>query len=163
MDFIFERLNLEHQEEVIRIFNYYVEETTAAYRDITVNNEFFVNFMDSTENHCAFAIKNDENKIIGFCLLEPYMALPTFSEVAETMYFIHRDYIGKGVGTLALKKLEDEAKKRGIKKLLANISSDNTSSIKFHEKNGFVEYGRLPNIAKKFDRYFSIVWMGKEI
>ncbi|WP_425489243.1 N-acetyltransferase family protein [Alkalicella caledoniensis] len=33
-----------------------------------------------------------------------------------------------------------EAKERGIKRLLADISSENTSSIKFHEKNGFAEH-----------------------
>lgn len=163
MDFTFESLKLEHQEEVISIFNYYVEETTAAYRNKAVKNEFFTNFMDSKENHCAFAIKNDKDIIVGFCLLEPYMDLPTFSEVAETTYFIHHKYTGIGIGTLALKKLEDEARKRGIKKLLANISSENTNSIKFHEKKGFVKYGSLQNIAKKFDKYFSVVWMGKEI
>ena len=79
------------------------------------------------------------------------------------MYFIHPDYTGQGIGTLALEKLEVEAKKRGIKKLLADISSENTSSIKFHEKNGFVEFGQLKDIGKKFNKYFSVVYMGKEI
>lgn len=163
MDFTFENLKLEHQEEVIHILNYYIKETSCAYREKTVENEHFLNFLDSTENYCGFAIKDNQNRIVGFCILEPYTSYSTFSEVAETMYFIHNEYTGKGIGTLALKKLEDEARKRGVKKLLANIASENIKSIKFHEKNGFIEYGRLKNIGKKFDRYFSIVWMGKEI
>ena len=163
MNFTFENLNLEHQEEVMRILNYYIKETTSAYREKTVENGHFLNFIDSTQTHCGFAIKDNQNRIVGFCTLEPYMPLSTFSEVAETMYFIHHEYTGKGIGTLVLKKLEDEARKRGIKKLLANISSENIKSIRFHKKNGFIEYGRLENIGKKFGRYFSIVWMGKEI
>lgn len=163
MNFTFENLKLEHQDEVIRIFNYYIKETISAYREKTVKNEHFLNFIDSAQVHCGFAIKDKQSRIIGFCILEPYMSLSTFSEVAETMYFIHHEYTGKGIGTLVLKKLEDEARKRGIKKLLVNISSENINSIKFHEKNGFIEYYRLQNIGKKFGRHFSIVWMGKEI
>ena len=163
MNYTFENLNLEHQEEAISILNYYIKETTAAYREEIVDNEHFLNFIDSKENYCGFAIKANQERLIGFCLLERYTSLSTFKETAEITYFIHPEYTGKGIGTLALKKLEDEAKKRDIKKLLANISSENINSIKFHEKNGFVEYGILKNIGKKFDKYFSVVWMGKEL
>ncbi|AOT68975.1 GNAT family N-acetyltransferase [Geosporobacter ferrireducens] len=163
MNFTFENLKLEHQEAVVSILNYYIEETFAAYREEAVKNEHFLKFIDDSEVHCGYAIKNSQNGVVGFCLLEPYGSYSTFSEVAEIMYFIHPDYTGKGVGTLALEKLEVEAKKRGIKKLLADISSENICSIKFHEKNGFVEYGRLKNIGKKFNKYFSVVYMGKEI
>ncbi|WP_350445905.1 GNAT family N-acetyltransferase [Anaeromonas frigoriresistens] len=140
-----------------------MRETTSAYREKTVGYEHFLKFIDTTDIYCGFAIKNNENKILGFCLLEVYSSLSTFSEVAEIMYYIDKDYTGKGIGTIALKKLEDEARKRKIRKLLADISSDNISSIKFHEKNGFIEYGRLKNIANKFHRYFSVVLMGKEL
>ncbi len=163
MSFTFEHLKLEHQEEVINISNYYIKETTSAYREEILENKHFLKFMDSEEIYCGFAIKTNQDKIVGYCLLEPYASYSTFSEVAETTYFIHPEYTGKGIGTLALKKLEDEAKKRDIKKLLVNISSKNIKCIKFHEKNGFVEYGILENIGKKFNEYFSVVWMGKEI
>lgn len=163
MNFTFESLKLEHQEAVISILNYYIEETFAAYREETVRNEHFLNFIDSSEVYCGYAIKNSQNEVVGFCLLEPYGSYSTFSEVAEIMYFVHPDFTGKGIGTLALEKLEYEAKERGIKRLLADISSENTSSIKFHEKNGFAEYGQLPNIGKKFNKYFSVVYMGKEL
>lgn len=57
----------------------------------------------------------------------------------------------------------NEAKKIGINKILASICSENDNSIKFHKKNGFIEYGVLHNIGKKFGRYFSVVWMGKDL
>ncbi|MFT9497933.1 GNAT family N-acetyltransferase [Anaerosolibacter sp.] len=163
MNFTFEHLKLEYQEEVICILNYYIKETTFAYREKIVENQHFLKFLDSEEIYCGFAIKTNQDEIVGYCLLEPYASYSTFSEVAEATYFIHPEYTNKGIGTLALKKLEDEAKKRGIKKLLVNISSKNIKCIKFHKKNGFIEYGRLEDIGKKFDKYFSVVWMGKEI
>jgi L-amino acid N-acyltransferase YncA len=163
MAYTFEKLNLEHQDAVIEIFNYYVEKTTAAFREKAVEKEHFLNFLEVTRAYPGYAIRDQGRKIIGFCLLKPHLAISTFSEVAELMYFIDREYTGKGIGSSALKKLEAEAIKIGIKKLLASISSENENSISFHRKHGFAECGRFRNIGKKFGRYFSVVWMGKEI
>lgn len=71
--------------------------------------------------------------------------------------------MAKGVGKQALEKLEGEAKKIGIKKLLVDISSENIQSINFHKKNGFVECGRFHNMGKKKGKYFDVVWMEKNL
>lgn len=163
MDFIFDDLKLEHQEDVVRILNYYIKETTSAYRENVVENDYFLDLLNDTENYCGYAIKDEKGTMLGFCTLEPYMPISTFSEVAEPMYFIDPKHTGKGIGTVVLKKLEDEARKRGITKFLVDISSENISSIKFHIKNGFTECGMLQNIGNKFGRYFSIVLMEKYI
>lgn len=163
MDIIFEKLEQKHQKEVSDILNYYIQNTTAAYRAEVVSEEFALNFLESPDIYCSSIIKTIDNKIIGFCTLEPHMAISTFSEVAEVMYFIHHEYTGCGAGSLALNKIEEEAKKIGIKKLLADISTENISSINFHLKNGFVEYGRLCNIGNKLGRTFGIAYFVKEL
>lgn len=163
MGYTFEHLEIKHQEEVISILNYYIRETITAYRENEVDNEHFLNFMNTDEIYCGFAVKNEQDTVIGFCTLEPYMPISTFSETAEPIYFIHHEHTGKGVGTIILKKLEEESRKRGISKLLVDIASENVGSIKFHEKHGFTECGRLHNIGKKFGRYFSVVLMEKSI
>lgn len=163
MDFIFEKLEKKHQKEVSDILNYYIENTTAAYRTETVSEEFALNFLEGSDIYCSFIIKTIENKVIGFCTLEPHISLSTFSEVAEVMYFVHDEYTGYGAGSLALNKIEEEAKKRGIKKLLADISTENVGSINFHLKNGFVEYGRLCNVGNKLGRTFGIAYFVKNL
>ena len=163
MEFVFEDLGLEHQEDVIRILNYYIKETTSAYRENEVDKDFFLDLIHGTEYYCGFAIKNKEGSIVGFCTLEPYMSISTFLEVAEPMYFIDPKYTRLGIGTVILNKLENEARKRGVRKLLVDISSDNINSIKFHKKNGFAQCGMLQNIGKKFGRYFSVILMEKHI
>jgi L-amino acid N-acyltransferase YncA len=163
MEYFFEKLNPEHQDGVIGIFNYYVEETTAAFREKAVEKEHIIKILEVTKRHPGYAIKDKGDRIIGFCMLKPHIPISTFSEVAELMYFLDREYTGRGIGSLALKKLEDEGRKIGIIKLLAGISSENENSIRFHRKHGFVEYGRFKNIGKKFGRYYSVVWMGTEI
>jgi putative acetyltransferase len=49
--------------------------------------------------------------------------------------YIHKDYIGKGVGTALLKELEDFAKKSGLKTLCVTSS---ITAKPFFERRGFV-------------------------
>lgn len=161
--YTFETLDGTHQTEVVRIFNHYVEHSTAAYREKPVDDGFFSHFTADLEDYPGYAILDSSRTVVGFCLLEPFMPISAFSEVAEITYFIHKDHTGKGIGSAALKRLEQDARAIGVAKLIANISSDNIGSIVFHIKHGFEEYGRLRKAGKKFGKSFDIVYMDKEL
>ncbi len=89
--------------------------------------------------------------------------MPTFQHTAEVTYFISPEMTGKGLGSKILSFLETEGKKQGISCILANISSLNEGSIRFHKKHGFVECGRFRNVVKKKGILFDTVWMQKNI
>ena len=164
MNLIFEKMTQEYSKEVMDIFNYYIENSYAAYPELKLPYEFYNKFLEITKGYPAFIIKNADNgKVVGFCFLRAYNPFPVFKETAEITYFLEKNEIGKGIGKKALNKLQEEAKKIGINKLLANISSENTTSIEFHKKNGFNECGRFHSIGKKKDKHFDIVWMEKTL
>ncbi|MCX7749490.1 MAG: GNAT family N-acetyltransferase [Clostridia bacterium] len=160
----FEKMTVEHAKEIMDIFNYYIENSFAAYPDTKLPYEFYGKFLEMTKGYPAFAMK-DENKdrVLGFCFLRAYNPFPVFKEAAEISYFIHKDDVGKGIGEEALNVLQQEAKKMGIRNLLASISSENEQSLKFHRKNGFRECGRLHQIGNKKGKRFDVVWMEKEL
>ena len=152
----------EHEKPVMEIFNYYIENSFSAYPETRLPDQFYARFLEISQIYPSFIMK-DSDMVIGFCLLRPYNPFPVFRETAEITCFIHKDFTGKGIGALALEKLEECARKAGIKKLMADISSENTLSIKFHLANGFTECGKFTNVGKKFNRYFSVVWMEKDL
>lgn len=162
MKFTFDKMEKQHLKVVTDILNYYIENTTSAYRKEAVDENFALSLMEE-EVYRSYVIKTEAGEIIGFCLLEPHSPLSTFSAAAEVMYFIHEKATGMGAGGQALKKLEDEARKLGVKKLLAEISSENSGSFQFHIKNGFVEYGKLEDIGYKFGRCFGVVYLVKDL
>lgn len=147
----------------MKLFNYYAQNSYAAYPEGDVPNQLFLKFLEIGRAYTSFVIKSDDGVVIGFFLLHPYNPFEVFKETAEVSYFIKPEFVGKGIGTSALIKLQDEAKKLGIKHLLADISSENNESIEFHKKNGFNQCGTFHSIGKKFGKIFSVVWMEKEI
>ncbi len=162
MEIHFNKLTEKYKKETIDIFNYYIEHTTAAYRSEKVDYDFFSALVDENVVS-AYAVMNNSNDVIGFCMLEKYKNIQTFNELGDCMYFIKPEMTGKGVGREIVSLLENDAKRRGMKKLVVDISDENEKSIAFHKKHGFVEYGRLENCWKKFDKNLGIVYMHKDI
>ena len=162
MDIHFNRLTAKYKKETIDIFNYYIEHTTAAYRSEKVDYDFFSALVDD-DVVSAYAIMNNANDVIGFCILEKYKNIRTFNELGDCMYFIKPEMTGKGVGREIVSLLENDAKLHGMKKLVVDISDENEKSIAFHKKHGFIEYGRLKNCWRKFGRNIGIVYMYKDI
>ncbi len=90
MNYTFEPLNPEHENSVMEIFNYYIENSFAAYPESKLPVQFFNRFLEISRTYPSYVIKDGET-IIGFCLLRPYNPFPVFKETAEITYFIHKD------------------------------------------------------------------------
>jgi len=157
--FHFEPILLEYREPVIDIFNYYVENSFAAYHESKVPYDFFNMLLKMSDGYPTIAVKNENGEILGYGMLRAYNPIPTFSQTAEITYFIKPEYTSRGIGSIMLSHLVDEAKRKGISSILASISSLNEGSINFHRKNGFVECGRFKKIGKKKEQVFDVVWM----
>lgn len=103
------------------------------------------------------------DRVVGFGFLRPYRNTEAFRHTAEITYFILPEHTRKGLGKRLLNVLEREADKMGITTLLANISSLNKQSLKFHKKNGFKRCGTFRKIGTKFGGDFDVVWMQKTL
>jgi phosphinothricin acetyltransferase len=154
-------LTKDNQKEIIDIFNYYVENSFAAYPEQKLPYEFFDHFLKMCEGYPALTAKDEQGNILGFGMLRAYSPFSTFSQTAEITYFIKQEYTGRGIGEKMLDCLIAKAKEKGITSVIANISSLNEGSINFHRKNGFVECGRLKKIGAKRGKTFDVVYMQK--
>ena len=161
MEYSINPISNEDCESIIDIFNYYVEHSFAAYPEYKLPYQAFDMFLKISDGFPTGTIKDQNGKIVGFGMLRTHNQMPVFSQTAEVTYFIHPDYIGKGLGKMLLRFLEKGAVEKGITNILANISSLNPNSIKFHQKNGFIECGRFRKIGKKKGQKFDTVWMQK--
>lgn len=162
MEIKFEQMTERHRKGVMEIYNYYIENSLAAYPEKVYPDNYYDRFIDITRDYPAYVLM-DGSKIAGFCFLHAYHSASSFNHCALITYFLAEEYTSKGLGTMALRKLEEDASVHGISILLASISSENTRSIQFHGKHGFYKCGEFNNVIRKSGREFNIVWMQKEI
>ncbi len=165
MQIRFEKMVEGDREAVIDLFNYYIENSFAAYPEKKVPYGLFDQFLALTAGYPSFTVRDEGqgDRIMGFSFLRPYHPFREFQRAAEITYFIEPGYTGKGIGSRILERIVDEARRKGIDTILANVCSLNESSLRFHERHGFAECGRFRRVAKKKGRDLDAVWMQKTL
>ncbi len=163
MEYSIRPISSEDREAVMDIFNNYVENSFAAYPDKKLPYQAFELFLQMSNGFPSGCITDQNGKVVGFGMLRAHNPMPAFARTAEVTYFIHPDYTGKGFGKMLLDFLERGASEKNITNILANISSLNPGSVRFHQMNGFVECGRFKNIGMKNGQEFDTVWMQKKL
>lgn len=147
-------------EAMLQIFNSFAQKSFAVYSDSEISIE---KFRWMIEQAVITLVLEKNNQVIGFGYISRYKPYSNFNRTGVLTYFILPEYTGAGLGTKLFNELILRGKALGITNYLANISSKNEQSLKFHEKHGFNEVGRFRNVATKFGELIDVVWVQKEI
>ena len=78
MDYRLEPVSVEDGDQIIDIFNYYVENSFAAYPESKVPDEFFGSFLNLTQGYPFLVAKDMGGKVVGFGSLRPYSLFQPF-------------------------------------------------------------------------------------
>lgn len=153
----------EDKEQIINIFNHYIENSMAAYPQKPLPVLAWELIKGKCIQGTVYVAVDSSDNVVGFALLKSFMEIDTFAHTADLGYFIDPAHTGKGLGKLLLAELESKAREFGIKTLVANVSSQNPGSIAFHERTGFTRCGELPNVGDKRGGSFGLIWFYKNI
>jgi len=98
-----------------------------------------------------------DGEVVGYAAYGTFREKAGWALTAEHSIYLTSAAKGRGIGTLLLSQLVDAATARGIHVLLGVLSADNEASLRLHEKLGFVETARMPQVGKKFGRWLDAV------
>ena len=88
---------------------------------------------------------------------------PGYRYTVEHTIHVRRDHWGTGVGRELMDALVAHAAAAGKRVMVAAVTGENVESIRFHERIGFVEVGRLPGVGFKLDRWLDLVLLQKAL
>ncbi len=161
-DLIFAPITESDKEPVIALFNYYIEHSNAAFLESPLPSSYFDALLPVIEQYPSVSVK-ENGAFIGFGLVRPHNPMPAFRYTAVISYFLDPAYTGKGIGSSMLNYLMEKAQEKGIRSILAEISSFNPGSVRFHEKHGFIHRGRFERVGVKNGNEFDTIWMQKSL
>jgi len=110
-------------------------------------------------NDCRWVLENETSEVVGWCALKMISKKEFFKGVAEVSIYLDNNYIGKGLGTILLKKLIVDSENHGFWTLQSNLFSENEMAIKFHQKNGFKIIGKREKIAQLHGEWKDLIFM----
>lgn len=91
----------------------------------------------------------DQRGCLGWGSLGPYReSRQALAHVAEVSYYVDEKERGKGVGSTLLGHAISVAPQYGYSVLIAILLNRNPASISLLKKHGFIEWGRMPEIAR---------------
>lgn len=135
------------------IFNEILIHTTATFEEtpytLDMWNEIFV--MKQVQS-LPFIVAEQKNEVVGYGTFGPFRKASGYRITMEHSLHVDKRFRGQGIGNTILAELIHRAKSLGIENLVAAVDSDNLPSIQIHKKFGFIETGRMPNVARKFSR-----------
>ena len=144
--------------EILEIYNYYVKNSTCTFDITPLKLEEIIKRINI--NNCIIYENEENNKILGYAYYSKYNTREGYKNNVEISIYVNKDFRGKQIGNKLLNYLITLIKTNNYEKIISHISTPNDSSIKLHEKNGFVRCGILPNIGYKFGKYINVeIWI----
>jgi L-amino acid N-acyltransferase len=114
-------------------------------------------FSEHGRTHPLVVAESNE-KVVGYASLSSFRDKPGYSRSAEDSVYVHREYQGKGVGTLLMKEIIARAVRLGYHTVVAGIVPPNEASVRLHERLGFAYVGNFKEVGFKFSRWQDVAF-----
>lgn len=153
----FDEMKEEYLDEVLAIYSYYVLNTTATFHDrvLTTAEMREIVFFD-TPRYKTFVILEDDS-LCGYVLLAQHKKREAYDSTAEVSVYLKPGLGGRGIGSLALRHIEEYARKQKLHVLVATICGQNEESIGLFAKNGYRQCAHYREVGQKFGKLLDIV------
>jgi L-amino acid N-acyltransferase len=97
--------------------------------------------------------------VAGFASYGPFRPWPGYRTTVEHSIHVGAAHRRRGVGHALLTALIERARAAPMHAMVAGIDGGNTASLEFHAAHGFVDAGRLREVASKESRWLDLVFM----
>jgi phosphinothricin acetyltransferase len=103
--------------------------------------------------------------ILGYAYAGPFRTRPAYRFIVEDSVYVAPEAKGRGVGAELMRALIEAVRQLGFRQLVAVIGdgSDDSPSVRLHEKLGFRHCGRLEGSGYKHERWLDTVFMQLEL
>ncbi len=156
---------------LLEIYSPYVKNTAISFEyEVPGRKEFLRRIKGITKNYPYLCVEMN-SEIFGYAYASAFKERDAYKWSVELSIYVKEGFHGMGLGQALYGALEKELKKMGIVNMYACIGIPTEhddeylthSSEKFHEHLGFKRVGTFINCGKKFDRWYSMIWMEKII
>ncbi len=146
---------------ILSIYNDAVENTTAIWNETLVdlaNRRAWLADRAAAGFPVLVAV-NDAGDVLGYASYGTWRTIEGFRHTVEHSVYVRGDQRGQGLGPALMQALVERARQAGLHVMVAAIESENTASIRLHERLGFVTTGQMPQVGRKFDRWLDLTFM----
>lgn len=152
----------EHGISVLDIINYYIENTGYTFIDNPIPYRLYEPFL-VTLGRVLSLVAVDAGRPIGVVMFKGYSPTSYFDGAVEMGIYVHKDFLGHGIGKALLNESIPLLKKKDKRVICSTVSSINGASMAFHKAMGFEDRGAYEDIGIYCGTPFSVIHYQKDI
>lgn len=147
---------------ILEIYNAEVlSETSIWHDDVADLANRIAWWKDRTSRGFPVYVADLDGALVGYGSFNDFRSNQGYRFTVEHSMYVTSSVQRRGVGSVLLTRLIAEARRMNKHVMVGGISSDNVASIALHQRFGFVETGRMPQVGFKFGRWLDLVLMQK--
>lgn len=165
-----EKVTIKDSEELLKIYAPYILKTAITFEYEVPSLEEFKQRITNIASKYPYLKLIDNDEIVGYAYANSFSERKAYDYSVETTIYLKENARGKGYGKVLYQALEDSLKRMGILNMNACIAypkvEDETltfSSVHFHRSCGFKSVGVFHNSGYKFNKWYDMIWMEKQI
>ena len=169
-NYIIRPVKVSDAPRLVEIYSHYVKNTAVSFEYEVPSVEEFVQRIENFSKKYPYLVCTDGENILGYVYASAYSSREAYNWTVQTSIYVDKNCRRQGVGSLLYSELEKKLKEIGIVNLLAGVAyceEDDEyltfDSYKFHLREGYRLAGRLNTVGKKFNKWYDLLWMQKEI
>ena len=149
---------------ILAIYNHAVAHSTAIWNDVLVDLENRRTWWRGrVDAGYPVLVAVEDEQVLGYASYGPFRPFDGYRQTVEHSVYVAEAARRRGVANALLHALEGRARAAGMHVMLGGIAADNQPSLRLHQKFGFVETARMPEVGQKFGRYLDLVFMQKRL
>jgi L-amino acid N-acyltransferase YncA len=163
---VFDDATADDLPAIVAIFNQVVATSTAIYRDDPFSLQDRAAWLTErrTAGFPVLVARDGAGHAIAFGSYTFFRPTPLgYATTVEHTVMVDETARGAGLGTALVETLIAHATAADFHIMIASIDAENAGSIRMHERLGFTEVGRMPEVARKFGRWLELVVLQRRL
>ncbi len=164
-EILIRRAELADAPALLDIYNHYVRETPVTFdlepRTLAQRQEWLAGFAPRGRYQCFVAVRDE--MAVGWASSARFKERQAYETSIETSIYLSPAESGRGLGRRLYGALFDALKGEDLHRAYGGVTQPNPASNRLHEAMGFVRQGVLPEIGRKFGRYWDVAFYVKPL
>ena len=156
--------NREDLPRLTEIYNHYISmPTTFDTEPFTVDQraEWFAHYAAAGRHRLLVAEAGGH--VLAYTSSSRFHPRAAYDTTVEMTILCAPEAIGFGLGQRLYTEIFEQLRDEDVHIAMAAITLPNDASCALHERFGFMRVGVLPEVGRKFDRYWDVVWYARSL
>lgn len=141
---------------ITAITNHYIRTTTVHFATQPVTaQELHDDWQAQREVH-PWLVTEVAGAVLGYAKAGVFRSRAAYRWTTETGVYLDADHCGQGLGEPLYRRLLEVLRAQGFHSVIGGIALPNPTSVRLHERLGFVAVGAIRRAGRKFDRWVDV-------